>query len=114
MSQPATDGRLAVVMITYNRCPEVLRSLEQLARPAEPRMPGRPLLGFFAGASVIRRSAFFEVGGYDERYFIGGEEQLLAWDLAARGYWLCYVPEVVVHHHPSPQRDGQTRRWHSL
>ena len=27
-----------------------------------------------------------------------------------RGHWLCYVPELVVHHHPSRLRDGHTRR----
>jgi GT2 family glycosyltransferase len=75
-------------------------------------MPGPPLLGFMGGASVIRRSAFLEVGGFEPRFFIGGEEELLAADLAARGWWLCYVPELVAHHHPSPRRDVPTRRWH--
>jgi GT2 family glycosyltransferase len=78
----------------------------------EPGMPGRPLLGFLAGASVVRRSAFLEAGGFEPRFFIGGEEELLAADLAARGWWLCYVPELLVRHYPSPIRDGAGRRWH--
>ena len=78
--------------------------------PRQPGMPGSSLLGFLAGASVVRRDVFLEAGGFEPRFFIGGEEELLAADLAARGHWLCYVPELVVHHHPSPVRDGQGRR----
>jgi GT2 family glycosyltransferase len=89
-------------------CAELARS----PVPAEPGMPGPPLLGFLAGASVVRRSAFLEAGGFEPRLFIGGEEELLATDLAARGWWLCYTPELVAHHHPSTRREGERRRWH--
>jgi GT2 family glycosyltransferase len=90
----------------------VCRELEASPLPREPGMPGRPLLGFLAGASVVRRAAFLEAGGFPERSFLGGEEELLAADLAARGWWLCYVPDIVVHHYPSPCRDVFCRRWH--
>ncbi len=90
----------------------VCRELEKSPLPTEAGMPGRPLLGFLAGASVVRRAAFLEAGGFEPRFFIGGEEELLAEDLAANGWWLCYVPELVVHHHPSSRRDVPTRRWH--
>jgi GT2 family glycosyltransferase len=92
----------------------VCRELEASPLPDEPGMPGRPLLGFLAGASVVRRAAFLEAGGFEPRFFIGGEEELLAADLAARGWWLCYVPGVVAHHHPSHNRDSHRRRWHVL
>ncbi len=85
-------------------------ALERSPLPAVPGMPGRPLLGFMAGASVVRRSAFLEAGGFPDNAFIGGEEELLAVDLAARGWWLCYAPELVVHHYPSPRRDTFARR----
>jgi GT2 family glycosyltransferase len=75
-------------------------------------LPGRPLLGFLAGASVVRRGAFLEAGGFDPRLFIGGEEELLTLNLAARGWKLCYVPELVVHHYPSPRRDAPRRSFH--
>jgi GT2 family glycosyltransferase len=71
---------------------------------------GYPVLGFLAGACVVRRDAFMAVGGFDERFFIGGEEELLALDLAARGWQLRYVPAAVVHHHPSDNRDPERRR----
>jgi GT2 family glycosyltransferase len=85
--------------------------MEESPLPAEPEMPGPPLLGFLAGASVVRRSAFMNVGGFEPRFFIGGEEELLAVDLAAAGWWLCYVPELIVHHFPSELRDATSRRW---
>lgn len=73
-------------------------------------MPGTRVLGFLAGASVVRRSAFLEVGGYEPRFFLGGEEQLVAVDLTTAGWLLAYVPEVVAYHHPSSARDRDRRR----
>lgn len=81
---------------------------------SEAGMPGPPLLGFLAGASVVRRKAVLDCGGFSERLFLGGEEQWLAAELATRGWWMCYVPELVVHHHPSPVRDVRGRRWHEV
>ncbi len=78
--------------------------------PRDEAMPGPSLLGFLAGASVVRRSAFLESGGYEERLHVGGEEALLAVDIASRGGWICFVPELTVHHHPSPNRDVVDRR----
>jgi GT2 family glycosyltransferase len=92
----------------------ICRVLEESPLPVEPGMPGPPLLGFLAGASVVRRSAFLEAGGFEPRFFIGGEEELLAADLAARGWWLCFVKDVVTHHHPSDRREAHRRRWHVL
>jgi GT2 family glycosyltransferase len=82
--------------------------------PRQDGMPGPPLLGFLAGASVVRRQAVLDCGGFSERLFLGGEEQWLAAELATRGWWMCYVPELVVHHHPSPCRDARRRRWHEV
>lgn len=84
--------------------------LERSPLPRSPRMPGPALLGFFAGASVVRSAAFLECGGFEPRLLIGAEERLLAIDLAARGWDLCYSPELVVHHHPSSSRNVNHRR----
>ena len=78
--------------------------------PAAPDLPGPPVLGFVACGAVVRRAAFLEVGGFDVRLGVGGEEELLSVDLAARGWGLAYVEEVVAHHHPSPSRDPSGRR----
>ena len=77
--------------------------------PAED-LPGPPVLGFIACGAVVRREAFLEVGGFDARLGVGGEEELLSLDLATRGWGLAYVAEVVAHHHPSPVRDPSGRR----
>ena len=38
--------------------------------------------------------------------FFPGEEERLALDLAAGGWGLAYVPDVVAHHHPSGESRG--------
>ncbi|HWE36105.1 MAG TPA: glycosyltransferase [Isosphaeraceae bacterium] len=92
----------------------ICRELEESPLPREEGMPGPPVLGFLAGASVLRRAAFLEVGGFDPLVLINGEEEWVAVELAARGHWLCYVPELVVHHHPSAVRDVHARRWQGV
>ncbi|MEW6704723.1 MAG: glycosyltransferase [Pseudomonadota bacterium] len=76
----------------------------------EADLPGRGLIGFMAGAVVMRTEAYRDVGGYEPRLFIGAEERLMGLDLAARGWRMAYVPELVVHHQPSVLRDEAGRR----
>jgi GT2 family glycosyltransferase len=78
--------------------------------PGPAWLPGPALLGVMAGLSMFRVSAFREVGGFAERMWLGGEEELLALDLAARGWWMCWADDVVVHHAPSRLRDPRRRR----
>jgi GT2 family glycosyltransferase len=66
--------------------------------------PGTRVLGFIACGTAVRRSAFLAAGGFHPRMAVGGEETLLALDLAARGWSLRYVADVVAHHHP--EADG--------
>ncbi len=73
-------------------------------------LPGPALGSFLAGASVLRKSAFFACGGFHPRLWLGGEEELLAADLSAAGWELCYLPELLVHHQASILRDAHTRR----
>jgi GT2 family glycosyltransferase len=79
---------------------------------AADRLPGPGVLGFVACGAVVRREAFLAVGGFDGRYGIGGEERLLALDLATAGWDLAYVAAVVAHHHPGRcgPRPGRVRR----
>jgi GT2 family glycosyltransferase len=95
-----TDERLDPV------CDEMAHSPLPLASD----LPGPSVLGFIACGAVVRRVAFLEVGGFDVRLGVGGEEELLAVDLAAHGWGLAYVDKVVAHHHPSPSRDPSGRR----
>lgn len=65
---------------------------------------GPAVLGFLACSAIVRRQAFIEAGGFSPVLFFRGEETLLSWDLAAAGWALCYVEDVVAHHHPAAER----------
>jgi hypothetical protein len=68
------------------------------------------VLGFLACAAVVRRSAFLEVGGFSDVLVFGGEEKLLAMDLAAAGWAAAYVSGARARHWPSARRDEAARR----
>ena len=86
------------------------RRMEHSPLAAESDLPGTPILGFLAGASMIRRTAFLSVGGFEPRFFLGGEEALVAVDLAAAGWQMVYMRDLIVHHYPSHHRDARARR----
>jgi len=73
-------------------------------------LPGPRILGFMAGACVMRVEAFLQAGGYWPGFFLGGEETLLGLDLAELGWDMVYAPEVATRHFPSPNRDAAARR----
>ncbi|KHF45307.1 glycosyltransferase family 2 protein [Saccharomonospora viridis] len=73
-------------------------------------LPGPALLGVMAGLTTFRVEAFRQVGGFSPRLWFGGEEELLAIDLAAHGWWMCWDPDIVIHHAPSTSRDPRRRR----
>jgi GT2 family glycosyltransferase len=87
------------------------RLMEQSPLEAGSDTPGKPVLGFAACGAIVRREAFLAVGGFDPVVFFGGEEDRVALDLAAAGWQLRYVPDLLVHHHPSNIRQsGPTQR----
>ncbi|HSK95235.1 MAG TPA: glycosyltransferase family 2 protein [Euzebyales bacterium] len=94
------EGREDPVSVQMARSP--------LPRPAD--VPGTPVLGFLAGMSVVRRDAYLAVGGFERRVGVGGEEAWVAADLAAAGWRLSFVRDVVARHAPSAQREPAGRR----
>jgi GT2 family glycosyltransferase len=78
-------------------------------RAGEP-LPGPPVLGFVACGAAVRRATFLAAGGFEPRLGVGGEEELLALDLAAMGWRSVYVAEVVAHHHPAAGPRGARDR----
>jgi GT2 family glycosyltransferase len=72
-------------------------------------LPGVPVLGFAACGAILRREAYLQAGGFHPRFGIGGEEDLLAIDLADGGWALRYCDDVVAFHHPSTPRDPRAR-----
>lgn len=71
---------------------------------------GPRLVGFMAGACIMRVHAFLEASGYWPPFFIGGEEALLAIDLLDAGWQIAYAPALKVHHWPSVQRNTVLRQ----
>lgn len=80
--------------------------------PRREGLPGSAVLGFLACGAIVRRSAFLDVGGFEPRFGVGGEEGLLALDLASAGWDLAYCDDLIAHHHPgvSAPRPGRIRR----
>jgi GT2 family glycosyltransferase len=74
-------------------------------------IPGPVLLSFMAGASIMRVAAFRAAGGYDGRFFMGGEEETLAIRLVRDGWALRYLPEAVMHHRPSRANAERLRAY---
>jgi GT2 family glycosyltransferase len=94
----------AVLVGPEGRADPVNADLARSPLPADEDLPGPRVLGFLACAAVVRRSAFVQAGGFDPLLFFGGEEALLAQDLAALGWGVCHLPRVRAHHHPSSLR----------
>lgn len=69
-----------------------------------PGLPGPSILGFMSCAAMVRKEAFEQAGGFSEILHFRGEEQLLALDMAALGWDLCYCPQLTAVHQPSPVR----------
>jgi GT2 family glycosyltransferase len=81
-----------------------------LRDPRGAGLPGPPVLGFLGCAIVARRKAFLQAGGYLSVLGIGGEEELLALNLAMAGWPAVYADTVVARHFPSATRDVTARR----
>ncbi|MEU4560410.1 glycosyltransferase [Actinoplanes sp. NPDC023936] len=88
----------------------IVAELRDSPVPGPDWLPGPALGSFLAGASVLRRDAFEQVGGFSERLWLGGEEELLATDLLSAGWEICYLEELTVHHRASQLRDATHRR----
>ena len=85
------------------------RRMHESPLPAK-ELPGPALAGFLAGATVFRRSAYLQAGGYEPRLFIGAEEALLALDLMTLGYSIVYAPTLVVCRFPATNRNTRERQ----
>src|SRR4051794_19746902 len=88
----------------------ICREMADSPLPVLSDLPGRSILGFIACGAVVRRSAYLQVGGFSPVVFFLGEETVLAQDLAAAGWGLAYVDDVVAHHHPQPGPSRAGRR----
>jgi GT2 family glycosyltransferase len=69
-----------------------------------PDLPGPSILGFMTCAAIVRKQAFEAAGGFSDILHFRGEEQLLAMDMAASGWDLCYCQDLIAIHQPSAVR----------
>ncbi|HEX2126207.1 MAG TPA: glycosyltransferase family 2 protein [Thermoleophilaceae bacterium] len=96
------------------RLDPVCAAMRRSPLPAFRGLPGPAVLGFVACGVVFRRAAFLHAGGFHPRLELGGEETLLAFDLATHGWELAYVDSVVAYHHPAAGADRPRRRARQL
>jgi GT2 family glycosyltransferase len=76
------------------------------------RSPAGPdVLSYPAFAAVVRRDAHLAVGGFSALLFFGGEEHLLALDLAAAGWQQVFAEDVVAWHDPAGPDRPTPVRW---
>ena len=62
---------------------------------------------FSGGAALIKRAAFAEVGGFDDRFFMYNEDVDLSWRLRLLGYRVVYAPEATVAHYAGGSTEGK-------
>ena len=97
-----------------SQTPDAVNAVMAASPLSSDGLPGPRVMGFLGCGAVVRREAYLAVGGFSRLLFIGGEEQLFAYDLAAAGWAACYRPDIVAYHHPSaagsPPRAGTRRR----
>jgi GT2 family glycosyltransferase len=109
-ASPRTGIVAAATMVGPEDAPDPINELMAASPLPQGCQPGPRVLGFLGCAAVARRQAYLAAGGYSRLLFIGGEEELLAYDLAAKGWPVSYRVDVVAHHWPSPVRDARRRR----
>jgi GT2 family glycosyltransferase len=90
----------ARVLVDGQRLDLTCRLMEQSVLASRRSLPGPPIAGFVACGALVRREAYLQVGGFHERYGVGGEEELLSWDLLAANWDLAYVERIEAHHYP--------------
>jgi GT2 family glycosyltransferase len=107
---PALGLIAARILVGPERRLDPVSALMREGTAANLRLPGPRVSGFLACGAAVRRAAFLEAGGFCRRFLIGGEEELLAIDMRAAGWELCYAEEVVAVHLPDPGSRGE-RSW---
>jgi GT2 family glycosyltransferase len=114
----ARVGSVAAQMLFAAR-PEVINSagleVDRLGVVSD-RLVGMPasaseqepveVFGASGGASLYRRAALDDIGGFDEGFFMFGEDADVAWRLRMRGWRSLYAPGAVVFHHHSASCGG--------
>jgi len=107
---PNVGAVAAKIFVNENQKPDPInRYFETSPLTAHVDQPGNSLIGFLECAVVMRRKAYLEAGGYNERLKFSGEGALLAIDMVTNGWGISYVPDLVAYHYPSSIRNMKER-----
>ncbi|WP_225234756.1 glycosyltransferase family 2 protein [Klenkia terrae] len=109
-AHPRLGVVVARVLLADGREDAVSQELARAPLGRSPGAPGPDALSFPAFAAVLRREAYLATGGFSRLLFFGGEEHLLALDLAAAGWQLAHCADVVARHDPAAG-DVAPDRW---
>lgn len=89
------------------RAPGLLRKLARAVNLTDRYASAGPVAGSMwdvevaiGACQLVRRTAFDEVGGFDERYFYGPEDIDLCLRLAGEGHRIVQVRQAICHHEP--------------
>jgi GT2 family glycosyltransferase len=110
-SHPRVAVVAARILVGPHSLPDPVNQLMADSPLPRGNLPGPRVLGFLACAAVVRREAFLAAGGFSPLLFIGGEEELLACDLAAAGWEAVFRPDIVARHYPSATRHPARRDY---
>ncbi|WP_367870663.1 glycosyltransferase [Luteolibacter sp. Populi] len=59
---------------------------------------------------AVRRTAYFDIGGFDPVFTTAGDDVDFCWRLRDKGYRLGFAPSAFVWHHPRPSLRGYLRQ----
>jgi GT2 family glycosyltransferase len=106
-----TIQHAGVIVVDHQRLGDPLLALHIFARLPEDHPDAnasRSYKAVTAACMLVRREAFFAVGGFDEGYWNGYEDVDLCFALARSGFSIRYEPRSVVIHHES---QSGPERW---
>lgn len=95
--RPAGIAAMLGSLTAGNRVPALRRAYEHYLDPSAARVPA--VVDWVIGAAMlVRRSAYEEVGGFDEGFFLYMEDADFCRRLARRGWQVEYLPQVSLRH----------------
>jgi GT2 family glycosyltransferase len=85
-------------------------------KPAHETCAGVQEVAWVVGACMVfRREVLLDLGGFDERYYIYGEDVDLCYRLRQRGYKVLFVGTVeMLHHHGASSRKAGQKHFSSV